>query len=90
MTADAGKTVKLGDYFGHKPLILNLVYYNCTMLCGEALAGLASAMRLVKFDVAPCEMASVLTTESLNEMDLKVGDKVSLVVKAVNVLPVKE
>src|ERR1039458_8154871 len=48
---DTGKTVKLGDYFGHKPLILNLVYYNCTMLCGEALAGLASAMRLVKFDV---------------------------------------
>jgi len=48
---EAGKTVKLGDYFGHKPLILNLVYYNCTMLCGEALAGLASAMRLVKFDV---------------------------------------
>jgi protein SCO1 len=48
---EAGKTVKLGEYFGHKPLILNLVYYNCTMLCGEALAGLASAMRLVKFDV---------------------------------------
>jgi len=48
---ETGKTVKLGDYFGRKPLILNLVYYNCTMLCGEALAGLASAMRLVKFDV---------------------------------------
>jgi protein SCO1/2 len=48
---DTGKIVKLGDYYGHKPLILNLVYYNCTMLCGEALAGLASAMRLVKFDV---------------------------------------
>jgi len=48
---ETGKTVKLGDYFGRKPLILNLVYYNCTMLCGEALAGLSSAMRLVKFDV---------------------------------------
>jgi protein SCO1/2 len=48
---DTGNAVKLGDYFGHKPLILNLVYYNCTMLCGEALAGLSSAMRLVKFDV---------------------------------------
>jgi molybdopterin-binding protein len=47
-------------------------------------------MSLVKFDVAPCEMASVLTSESLEEMDLKVGDKVSLVIKAVNVLPVKE
>jgi protein SCO1 len=48
---ESGKTVKLGYYFGRKPLILNLVYYNCTMLCGEALAGLSSAMRLVKFDV---------------------------------------
>jgi protein SCO1/2 len=48
---ETGKNVKLADYFGRKPLILNLVYYNCTMLCGEALAGLASAMRLVKFDV---------------------------------------
>lgn len=47
-------------------------------------------MSLVKFDVAPCEMASVLTTESLAEMGLQVGDKVSLIVKAVNVLPVKE
>ena len=35
-------------------------------------------MSLVKFDVAPCEMASVLTTESLEEMDLKVGDKVTI------------
>jgi molybdopterin-binding protein len=47
-------------------------------------------MSLVKFDVAPCEMASVLTSESLEEMGLRVGDTVSLVVKAVNVLPVKE
>ena len=48
---ETGQAVKLGDYFGRKPLIMNLVYYNCTMLCGEALAGLSSAMRLVKFDV---------------------------------------
>ena len=50
-TDDAGHAVKLGDYFGHKPLILNLVYYNCTMLCGEALAGLTGAMKMVKFNV---------------------------------------
>jgi protein SCO1/2 len=50
-TDDAGRSVKLGDYFGKKPLILNLVYYNCTMLCGEALAGLTGAMKMVKFDV---------------------------------------
>ena len=48
---DTGRSVHLGDYFGKKPLILNLVYYNCTMLCGEALAGLSGAMKAVKFDV---------------------------------------
>lgn len=48
---ESGKAVRLGDYYGSKPLILNLVYFNCTMLCGEELAGLASAMRLIKFDV---------------------------------------
>jgi protein SCO1 len=48
---DAGRPVKLGDYFGKNPLILNLVYYNCTMLCGEVLAGLTGAMKMVKFDV---------------------------------------
>jgi protein SCO1 len=50
-TDDAGRTVKLGDYFGKRPLILNLVYYNCTMLCGEALQGLAQSMKLVKFTI---------------------------------------
>jgi molybdopterin-binding protein len=48
-------------------------------------------MALVKFDVvAPAEMASVLTVESLEHLDLKPGDEVRLVVKAVNVLPVRE
>jgi protein SCO1/2 len=50
-TDDTGRPVKLGDYFGKKPLILNLVYYNCTMLCGEALAGLTGSMKMIKFDV---------------------------------------
>lgn len=48
---ETGRAVKLGDYFGKKPLILNLVYYNCPMLCGEVLAGLSASMKMVKFDV---------------------------------------
>jgi molybdate transport system regulatory protein len=47
-------------------------------------------MSLVKFEVtAPGEMASVITTESVGELDLHVGDQVQLVVKAIHVLPVK-
>ena len=47
-------------------------------------------MSLVKFDVeAPADMASVLTTESLESLDLAEGDSVQLIVKAIHVLPVK-
>ena len=48
---ETGKSVRLGDYFGNKPAILNLVYYRCPMLCGEVLSGLESALRVLKFDV---------------------------------------
>lgn len=48
-------------------------------------------MSLAKFEVnSPAEMASVLTTESLDELNLKPGDEVLLVVKAIHVLPVKD
>jgi molybdate transport system regulatory protein len=48
-------------------------------------------MSLVKFDVtAPAEMASVLTTESIRDLGLQVGEEVQLVIKAIHVLPVKE
>ncbi len=50
-TDDNGRAVNLGDYFGKKPLILELVYYNCPMLCGENLAGLTGSMKMIKFDL---------------------------------------
>ena len=51
---------------------------------------LGDVMSLVKFDVTkPGEMASVLTSESVHELGLKVGDEVELVIKAIHVLPVK-
>jgi protein SCO1/2 len=50
-TDDLGRKVRLGDYFGQKPLILNLVYFTCPMLCGEELSGLESALRVLNFDV---------------------------------------
>ena len=50
-TDDQGRSVRLGDYFGKKPIIFNLVYFTCPMLCGEELNGLESALRVLKFDV---------------------------------------
>jgi protein SCO1/2 len=48
-TDDAGKQVALGSYFGKKPAILALVYYQCPMLCSEELNGLVSALQMVRF-----------------------------------------
>jgi protein SCO1/2 len=45
---DHGNTVRLGDYFGKRPAIVSLVYYNCPMLCSEEMDGLASALEMVK------------------------------------------
>lgn len=40
-----GKAVRLGDYFGKRPVILSLNYYECPMLCGIALEGLARSLK---------------------------------------------
>jgi protein SCO1/2 len=44
---ETGKAVTLGSYFGSKPAILALVYYNCPILCSEEMQGVASALRMV-------------------------------------------
>lgn len=47
-------------------------------------------MSQVIFEVdTPHEMASVLTRESVEHMQLKVGEPVELIIKAIHVLPVK-
>jgi protein SCO1/2 len=42
-----GRDVKLGDYFGRKPVVLTFVYYECPMLCTQVLNGLESALRVL-------------------------------------------
>lgn len=47
---ETGATVKLGDYFGKKPALLSLVYFNCTMLCSEELDGVTSSLEMVRLN----------------------------------------
>lgn len=50
-----------------------------------------SLMCQVKLEIPPkSEMSSVMTVDSLKGMGIKKGDKVRIVVKAVNVLLIKE
>ena len=48
---ETGRTVALGDYFGPKPVVLALVYYECPMLCTQVLNGLLRSLRVLAFSV---------------------------------------
>jgi len=45
-----GAEVRLGDYFGHGPVVLALVYYECPMLCTLVLNGAVRTLRGVPLD----------------------------------------
>jgi protein SCO1/2 len=47
---ETGKTVHLGDYFGKKPALLTLVYFNCPMLCSEEMDGITSSLEMVRLN----------------------------------------
>jgi protein SCO1 len=44
---EAGRTVRLADYFGRRPVVLVFAYYTCPMLCSQVVNGLASALNVL-------------------------------------------
>ncbi|MDB6064254.1 MAG: Electron transport protein SCO1/SenC [Pedosphaera sp.] len=45
---EEGKPVKLGDYFGARPVIVVMGYYGCPMLCTLVLNGLVESLQDIK------------------------------------------
>lgn len=48
---ETGTPVELGSYFGEKPVILTLVYYDCPMLCTEVLNGLNRSLAPLNYSI---------------------------------------
>jgi protein SCO1/2 len=48
---ESGNRVELRQYFGSKPVILSLVYFNCPMLCTQVLNGLERSLKELPMDV---------------------------------------
>jgi len=48
---ETGRPVRLGDYFGDRPVILNLAYFKCPMLCDQVMNGLVKAMLDLTLDL---------------------------------------
>jgi len=78
-----GKNVKLGDYFGKKPVVLSLVYYQCPMLCNQILSGMLGSLRQVTFNAG--EQFEIVTVSfDPNETPALAAKKKETYIKAYN------
>jgi protein SCO1 len=48
---EAGKSVRIGDFFGRKPILLSFVYFDCPALCTEVLNGELRTMKAISLDL---------------------------------------
>lgn len=48
---EMGKSVRIGDFFGKKPIVLSLVYFDCPALCTEVLNGELRTMKAISLDL---------------------------------------
>jgi len=74
-TDDEGKQVQLASYFGKKPAILALVYYQCPMLCSEELNGLTGALQMVKLEPGKDFNVIVVSIDPSEGTDLAASKK---------------
>jgi protein SCO1 len=47
---EQGNDVKLGDFFGKRPILLVLAYYECPMLCNEVLSAMVGSLETLSFN----------------------------------------
>jgi protein SCO1/2 len=47
---ESGRAVRIGDYFGKRPVVLLFAYYDCPMLCTQVISGLATALNVLSLD----------------------------------------
>jgi len=48
---ETGKSARIGDFFGQKPIVLSLVYFDCPALCTEVLNGELRTMKAISLDL---------------------------------------
>jgi protein SCO1 len=48
---ETGRSVRIGDFFGQKPIVLSLVYFDCPALCTEVLNGELRTMKAISLDL---------------------------------------
>jgi protein SCO1/2 len=71
---DSGKEVTLAQYFGNRPVVLSLVYFECPQLCTYELNGFSRALRALHFQPGR-EFEAVTVSFNPNEGPALAKDK---------------
>jgi len=74
-TDETGRAVKIGDYFGSKPVVLALVYYSCPLLCNQVLNGLTSSLDIIRLDAGKEFNVVALSFDARDTTELAMSKK---------------
>ena len=72
---ESGESVELGHLLNNKPVILNLVYFNCPRMCTDVLNGLVSAMRRMRLELGKDYSVITLSIDDREKPDLAKAKK---------------
>ena len=74
-----GRDVRLGDYFGRKPVLLALVYYGCPMLCNQVEQGVVGSLKMLSFNAGSDFEVVFVSFDPRETPDMAAQKKVSAV-----------
>ncbi len=80
-TDETGQDVRLGKYFGQKPVILVLAYYQCPRLCTLVLNGLVQGLLEIPFDAGNEFDVVVVSFDPREDWQLAASKKESYVAR---------
>ena len=76
---EVGRDVRLGDFFGKRPVVLALAYYECPMLCTQVLNGMTGALKTLSFNAGTDFDVVVVSIDPKDNFRLAANKKTSYV-----------
>jgi protein SCO1/2 len=72
---EAGREVRLGEFFGKRPVVLALVYFRCPKLCTLVVNGLTEAMKPLQLEVGRDFEVVTISFDPLDKPDTAAAKK---------------
>ncbi len=76
---ESGRNVKLGEYFGKRPVVLALAYYECPMLCTQVLNGMTGALKTLALNAGTDYDVVVVSIDPRDNFRLAADKKMAYV-----------